>query len=272
MHKQRAQFLWVGPGLSPLESLCLRSFLDVGYEVHLYAYTPLDAVPDGVVVMDAGEIIPENDQFFGPHTCNGKYANFSDRFRYYLLFNKGGWWFDTDHVALKLLPEPTDLLIASQWEGERGEYATPGALWCKTGDSRMEWLKNRCDEILGKGGEREYIALGPKLVNELVETFSLQANVAPWWEFNSYPYWYVRRLAYLTNGEWLIDKARFLVHLVRQASNRHYRAAYVRRKSRTIHLANEIWRAEGIDKSLMYHSRCIYGKLQRRHGFSPVKD
>ena len=39
--KQIAQFLWVGPGLSGLESVCLQSFVDVGYEVHLYAYGPL---------------------------------------------------------------------------------------------------------------------------------------------------------------------------------------------------------------------------------------
>lgn len=270
--KQVAQFLWVGAGLSPLENLCLRSFTNLGYEVHLYSYGPLDLIPDGVVVKDAGEIIPEDDAFFGPHTCDGKYANFSDRFRYYLLFERGGWWFDSDHVALKLLPEPGDLLIASQWEGEHGEYACPGALWCKPGDPRMKWLKERCDEILSEGGEREYTKIGPMLVNDLVREFSLKENVAPWWEFNPYPYFFVNRLVYRTNREWLVDKARFLVHLLRQATKKHFRAAYVRPGSRAIHLANEIWRANGIDKNLLYHPGCIYGKLQRKHGFVAPAD
>ena len=105
------------------------------------------------------------------------------------------------------------------------------------------------------------------LVNELVKKFSLRDNVAPWWEFNPYPYFFINRLVYRTNKEWLIDKLRFAVHLVRQVTKKHFRAAYVRQGSRAIHLANEIWRANGIDKNLLYHPGCIYGKLQRRHGF-----
>ena len=203
----------------------------------------------------------------GPHTCEGRYANFADRFRYYLLHERGNWWFDIDHVALQLGPEPTDLLIASQWEGERGEYACNGTLWCKPGDPRMKWLRDRCDEILSQKGEREYTKTGPMLVNELVEEFSLRRNVAPWWEFNPYPYFFINRLVYRTNKEWLIDKVRFLVHLARQATKKHFRAAYIRQGSRAIHFSNEIWRANGIDKNLLYHPGCIYGKLQRRHGF-----
>lgn len=261
--KQVAQFLWVGPGLSPLESFCLKSFVTKGYEVHLYCYGPLEHVPEGVVVKDAGEVIPPDDKFFGPNSCDGKYANFSDRFRYYLLLERGGWWFDTDHVALKLLPEPADLLVASQWEGF--EHPTGSVIWCKPGDKRIAWAKERCDEILGRAGERSYIALGPALVKQMVEHFGLK--VAPWWEFNPVQYYYINRLIYRTNREWLIDIVRYALHRGRQLVKPSFRAAYIRRGTRAIHLSNEIWRANGLDKFALYHPRSIYGKLQRKHGF-----
>lgn len=269
MTKQIAQFLWVGPGLSPLESVCLKSFLDVGYEVHLYAYDALDAVPDGVVIMDAGEILPSDDVFLGAGARGGSYAPFADRFRYNLLFQRGGWWFDTDHIALKVLPEPTDLYVATQWEGELGEYACVGAIWCTPGDPRLGWLKDRAAQILEGGTALEYTRLGPMLMNEMVEHFGVQHRLAPWWEFNAYPYYHLDRLVFRTNRAWLIDKLRFARHLMRQVTDKHFRAAYIRPGSRAVHLSNEIWRARGLDKGLLYHPRSPYGRMQRRHGFVP---
>lgn len=269
MGKQIAQFLWVGPGLSPLESLCLQSFLDVGYEVHLYTYEPMQAVPDGVIMKDAGEIIATDDTFFGPYTCGGRYAQFADRFRYYLLFERGGWWFDTDFVALKLAPEPTDLLVASQWEGSRGEYPCNSPIWSKPGDPRMAWMKTHCDRILAESKDLEYTALGPQLIGQMVKEFDVR--VAPWWEFNPCPYYRLNRLVYSTNREWLVDIVRSVVHRIKQATLRDFRAAYIRRNSRAIHLSNEVWRDRGIDKTKLYHPGSIYGKLQRKHGFkAPV--
>lgn len=267
--RQVAQFLWVGPGLSPLESLCLKSFLDVGYDVHLYCYRPLDRVPPGVTIKNAGEIIPESEVFMGAGTSGGSYAPFADRFRYHLLHARGGWWFDIDHVAIRLLPEPNDLWIASQWEGPHGEYPCVGAIWSNPGDPRMGWLKDRADLLVRDPTALTYTSLGPVLMNELVDTFSLQDRVAPWWEFNAYPYYFVERLAYRTTLEWLVDKLRFARHLLRQLTIRDFRAAYIRRGTRALHLSNEVWRVKELDKSAVYHPGSIYGQLQRRHGFDP---
>lgn len=264
--KQVAQFLWVGPGLSKLESLCLRSFVNVGYEVHLYTYGNLDRVPEGVSIKDANEIIAEDDPFFGPITCGGKYANFSDRFRYHLLLQKGGWWFDTDHVALKLLPEPDDLLVASQWEGY--EHPTGSVIWSRPADPRLEWAKARCDELIGIPGERSYIALGPALITEMTKKFSL--TPAPWWEFNPIPYYYIDRLIFRSNWEWAHDILRGALHRSRQIYRPTFRAAYIRPGTRAVHLSNEIWRANGYDKDALYHRRSVYGKLQRQLGFSNI--
>lgn len=267
--RQVAQFLWVGPGLSPLERVCLQSFLDVGYDVHLYCYDQLDRVPVGVTIKDAGEIIPKSEVFIGAGDKGGSYAPFADRFRYHLLHARGGWWFDIDHVAIRLLPEPRDLWIASQWEGPAGEHPCVGAIWSRSGDDRLRWLKDRADAMILNPAALNYTSLGPTLMKEMVDTFAAQSRIAPWWEFNAYPFYYVERLAYRSWREWLIDKARFIRHLLRQMTDRDFRAAYVRPGTRALHLSNEIWRVKGLDKSALYHPGSIYGRLQRRHRFDP---
>ena len=95
-----------------MEQMCLRSFLAIGYDAHLYVYGPVEGISrrrsgDGRL----GDFSP--DQIFrqGPGYGEGSYATFSDRFRYYLLLKMGGWWFDLDFEALRLKPEPADLLL-----------------------------------------------------------------------------------------------------------------------------------------------------------------
>jgi len=48
------QSLWVGERLSPIEQLCVSSFLHHGHEFHLYAYGELAGVPAGAALKDAG--------------------------------------------------------------------------------------------------------------------------------------------------------------------------------------------------------------------------
>lgn len=263
--RQRAQFLWVGPGLSPLESACLRSFVEVGYDVRLYAYDALDAVPDGVVIEDAAEVLRRDEIFRGAGTGGGSYAPFADRFRYHLLFKKGGWWFDTDHFAIRLLPEPNAFYVSSQWEGVNGQYANVGAIWSPPGDRYVGWLKDNCDAILRDGQPAEYTRLGPILMNEMIDRFALQDQVAPWWEFCPYPHFMLDRLVYSTHADFARDKAKLLYHLLKQMFDSDFRAAYTRPGTRAVHLWNEIWKAHGLSKTAMYHPFSFYGKLQRRY-------
>ncbi len=61
MANNRAQFLWIGTHLSLIERLALKSFLDYGWEVHLYRYDPIDNVPDGVRILDGDDILPREE-------------------------------------------------------------------------------------------------------------------------------------------------------------------------------------------------------------------
>jgi len=101
--------LWIGSELSVIELLTLRSFLAHGHRFRLWLYGNLEtALPKGVEVMDANEVIPgerifryeDNDQF---GHGKGSVSGFSDIFRYKLLYDHGGWWVDMDVTCLRPL-------------------------------------------------------------------------------------------------------------------------------------------------------------------------
>ncbi len=99
--------LWIGGSLSNLELLTIHSFTQHGHEFHLWLYGPLtNPLPQGVIIKDANEIIPNDKIFRYEESCeygHGKdsLAGFSDIFRYKLLLEKGGWWVDMDVTCLR---------------------------------------------------------------------------------------------------------------------------------------------------------------------------
>lgn len=97
MSKDTIQSLWIGEALSAIERLSIRSFLHHGHEYHLFVYQDVKNIPAGVILQDANEILPESEIFSYP---GGGLSGFSNWFRYELLFQKGGYWVDTDIVCL----------------------------------------------------------------------------------------------------------------------------------------------------------------------------
>lgn len=109
MLKESVHGLWIGKKISPVELLCMKSFIAHGHPFHLWLYGYLDInLPEGVIVEDASTMIPLEKVFAYKNTNQfghgkGSYAGFSDIFRYKLLYEKGGWWSDMDVVCLKPL-------------------------------------------------------------------------------------------------------------------------------------------------------------------------
>ena len=85
------KMFWHGEGLSPLEWSCMRSFIENGHSLQVFAYREI-SLPEGVMLKDAEKIIPSTQLFYFEDSPSA----FSNIFRYKLLLLHGGWWVDTD--------------------------------------------------------------------------------------------------------------------------------------------------------------------------------
>ncbi len=86
--------LWIGPELSWLEQLCLKSFLDHGHEVVLYTYGQVKGVPKGIRIADANDVLPGDNII--RHARTGSPAYHADVFRLHMLKQTDYIWADTD--------------------------------------------------------------------------------------------------------------------------------------------------------------------------------
>ncbi len=112
--------LWVGSKLSALEKTCARSWIYHGHRFELFVYDDVGEIPDGVVVRDANEIIPEREVFL----WQGCYAIFADLFRWTLLYEQGGYWVDMDVLCLR----PFDFKETLLFGCEHSNAASVGVL------------------------------------------------------------------------------------------------------------------------------------------------
>lgn len=114
-----------------------------------------------------------------------------------------------------------------------------------------------------QSGEVAFGSLGPFLLQALVRESNLEAHVAPWTEFCPYPWLVVSRLALLGPMEYAKDRIRIVKNLLWQLISPTFRAGYVRPRSRTLHLHNEIWKLSKLDKNGCYF---YYGPIEKLKG------
>ena len=93
----RCNSLWLGPRLGAVEQACLLSVLRQGHEMALYCYEEPEGVPEGVLLLDANEIIPRREIVRPP---GGGASFFSNRFRFELQRQGKGTWIDCDLYLL----------------------------------------------------------------------------------------------------------------------------------------------------------------------------
>lgn len=93
--------LWIGGHLGWLPRLCLSSWIGHGHRVTLWAFEPIDDVPDGVTVEAAQAILAATA--IVRHRASGSLSLSSNRFRYHLLSNRATTWVDTDVILLRPL-------------------------------------------------------------------------------------------------------------------------------------------------------------------------
>lgn len=128
---------WGGCDLPPYARLSINSYVKQGHKYLLWTHDDLKNVPDGVIVKDANEIIPR--QAFYERDNWKKCLSFSDWFRYKLLYERGGWWVDTDAVMMPGAEVPEGEIIF--WRGA-SYHVMNGIMKVTPG---MKFLRELCD-------------------------------------------------------------------------------------------------------------------------------
>ena len=259
------QSLWIGPSLSVLEQMCLSSFLEHGCEVHLYVYDQVAGVPAGVALKDAHAIVPAAKIF--KYREYNSYAGFANLFRYQLLLQKGQYWTDTDIVCMKPFAHPGEHLFASQRMQVAAQPAPAlgnrlrGMVGMAQKPGPVPYEPNNClikapagspvmaycyDTAATKNPqELQWGETGPILLKAAVEKFGLWECVAKPEAFCPINWWdYRRAVEELPAGKWPAA-------------------------TEAVHLWNEKWRRDGIDKEGTFPAECFYEKMKKKHWRGP---
>jgi hypothetical protein len=161
---------WLQRELSPLEHLCLKSFIAHGHRFVLYSYNDVGNLPEGCDLEDARQILPEDSVFaYRSSAFAGSVAAFANLFRYKLLHERGGWWVDTDTLCLKAdIPETPYAFAKIDAE----QYAN-GVLKAPDGSALTELALARAQSF---GSEVEFLGNGPRLLTQLIAELSLEQH------------------------------------------------------------------------------------------------
>jgi len=186
----RFQMFWFEGPLSWIELHSFRSFVRFpGTRLHVYSYDKnVDPKIDGVEWEDANEILPLTiaDQFrrlfdkYGSRYHGTGYSWASDAFRYKLLYERGGWYFDTDCILVKPLTPfySFDLVYAM----ESRKHAAPGVMKFPRGHPMLKEMYEECLRISEGLSERnpEWPTFGPRVFTEhLKKAGLLQSALTP---------------------------------------------------------------------------------------------
>ncbi len=169
-----------------LNKQCISSFIDMGHEFHLYVYENF-MIP-GIKLMDANEILPKSSIFryqngFG----KGSVSAFSNLFRYKLLFEKGGWWVDTDVFCLKKFDFTTEYVFAS--ERTKSGEETPASCVIYV-PNKSEIMKYCIDEVSKKDlAKIKWREIGPSLLTRAIKRYELDSYLKPYYLFCPVDWW-----------------------------------------------------------------------------------
>jgi hypothetical protein len=235
------QSLWIGKKLSVMEKLCISSFITHGHPFHLYIYDEVMGIPAGTIVKDASKILlPEKIFKYKDHDS---YAGFANLFRYKLLLEEGNYWVDTDMVCLRPFQHNTDYVFASERVPSKTSVKLIQANNClikaPSGSAIMEYCYQKSSRK--DFGTLEWGETGPRLLTEAITMMKMQNYVAKpkifcpvnWWDWNQF-------LDGLIDDRALTD-------------------------SHAVHLWNEMWRRNQVDKSGTFNVNSIYEQLKQTY-------
>jgi Alpha 1,4-glycosyltransferase conserved region len=236
---------WHGPTITPVEKMCIQSFIDFGHAYHLYSYSDCLDVPKGAVLKDAEAVLPKAECFayrqgFGA----GSYSAGSNLFRYSLLTG-GGWWVDTDVLCLTdTVPE-----FSTFFAFEDDTYVNGAVLYFSPGDP----LPATClVEAKAIGEDAIWGQIGPKLITRVADSMGRLPEALP--PSTCYPVSY--------SDATQLFAAQHCEQLTREIGGSYF-----------LHLWNEILRQAEIDKLRLPPEGSFLRQAAERHivdGWNPA--
>lgn len=230
------QSLWVGEDLTNLEKLCIQSFLDNGHEFHLYAYTDIGGVPDGAIVKDGNEILPERKIF---QHKGGSYAGFADWFRYAMLAKLGGFWVDMDIVCIKPFNFVEDIVLVHRI----GRHYSNCLIGVPPNNPMIVALEKYCRNLKNHEGSPWGSVGGMQIFNQFIDKFGMSRHAKP--------FTYV---APFTHEQWTYTFSA-TINVDDLYPSTH-----------GIHFFNEKLRLIGVDKNSSFDKESLFEKLKTKHG------
>jgi hypothetical protein len=245
------QSFWIGPRLSSLHVLGIRSFLAHGHEYHLYTFDEIENVPEGVRVLDASRLFSRENVFtYQEGFGKGSYSAFSNEFRYRLLYEHGGWWVDTDVVCLKPFDFDADFVFACERTPEQTLTTASCVIKSPARSAYLAYCLEVCaaaDKAALRWGE-----IGPRLMHAAVTRFDLaRYRVAPE-VFNPVDYFSCAEIVAPD-----FDMSRLA-------------------GSSAVHLWHQKWKSHYLNQDYEGDPGSLYGELRRRYlpasGKSPLAE
>jgi hypothetical protein len=157
---------------SAFETMCLRSFVDHGHRVRVYAYDHA-STPAFCEQADARALLPADRVFFYQSGYGaGSVSAFSNLFRYTLLLQNGGWWIDTDVACLAAAWPDGDVVAAT----EDGPFIGSAVMRFPPGHPVMKAAVAACIEA---GENVAWGEAGPALLTRVVRENGLGESLHP---------------------------------------------------------------------------------------------
>ena len=236
---------WSGP-ITNMERLCIKSYIDHGHEFHLFSYEPLVGLPVGTVLEDANRIVSyeQMQNFATPQ-------QFSDHFRYVLLFKKGGWYMDMDTVCLRPFDFKEEYVFALV--PTTRVFIYNGFLKVPPSSDLMAYCVERTSymnkETLGKMNFQE---LGPPLITQAIFDLELEKYIVSGDIFDPV-HWDRAEQIIDPTSVWDLSKS-YCVHLFHAMWNNGHEATQY---------------SVSPDTNGTYSRDCLYERLKRRYLVAP---
>ena len=258
------QGLWIGGDLSVMERLSITSFLKNGHEYHLYTYSDIRNIPAGTIVRDGNEILSKDRIFtYQSGWGKGSYAGFADLFRIYLMYKKGGWWADTDIVSLKPFDFDEEYVFASSFEGKWGEPANNCTIKMPPNSDIGAYLIEEIEKL--NMDKVKFGETGPHLLQKAIKDLSLQEKVAAHDIFCPISWRAVSSKIVYSEKKKKLSDINNMKDFLRPILRPYTRTGGITKRSFALHLWNEIWRNNAIDKNKEYNENCLYEILKARY-------